>query len=249
MAQPAVAPDERCKNISLVLCVCVWVWFVALLCVVSCAHMCVCVCVRVCGVCCVLCIVFQGGWAGCGTSLNESGKIPKPCPFGSGRGLWPWILTELGTLAGEWDPEVSQGYPRGIREVSQKYPRGIPVDIPSIAPEKPECVLVGHVSVSGCVFASVARLSAQLSFIVNSQEHEQTNTHTHTHTHTRTYERKQNNNSSRGGANHQRQGEVEGGSSKPKAEGPMSNGNKKRIGFCFFYFLHFVPSMLYSFQR
>ena len=171
-----------------VVCVCVGVVCGVVVCCVLCAH--VCVCVRVCGVCCVLCIVFQGGWAGCGTSLNESGKIPKPCPFGSGRGLWPWILTELGTLAGEWDPEVSQGYPRGIREVSQKYPRGIPVDIPSIAPEKPECVLVGHVSVSGCVFASVARLSAQLSFIVNSQEHEQTNTHTHTHTHALTKESK-----------------------------------------------------------
>ena len=121
-----------------VVCVCVCVCGVWRCCVLCLVRTCVCVSVCVVCVCCVLCIVFQGGWAGCGKSLNESGKIPKPCPFGSGRGLWPWILTELGTLAGEWDPEVSQGYPRGIREVSQKYPRGIPVDIPSIAPEKPE---------------------------------------------------------------------------------------------------------------
>ena len=62
------------------------------------------------------------------------------------------------------------------------------------------------------------------------------------------YEWKQHNNSSRGGATHPHQGEVGGGSSKPKAEGPMSNGNKREV-FFFFHFLHFVPSILSSLQR
>ena len=45
--------------------VCVRVWFVALLCVVSCAHMCVCVSVSVvCVVCCVL--SFKVGGPGVG---------------------------------------------------------------------------------------------------------------------------------------------------------------------------------------
>ena len=39
-------------------------------------------------------------------------------------------IININTNTNAWDPEVSQGYPRGIPEVSQKYSRGIPIGIP-----------------------------------------------------------------------------------------------------------------------
>ena len=55
------------------------------------------------------------------------------------------------------------------------------------------------------------------------------------------YEWKQHNNSSRGGATHPHQGEVGGGSSKPKAEGPMSNGNKREV--VIFFFISYISCL------